>query len=188
MSNIYENVPKFESEKFSLRFVDKADVDDLLEVYSDKNSLPFFNSDNCDGDNFYYPTKDKMEQAIDFWLKSYQTKWFVRWVIIDKISLKAIGTIELFNRTSEDKFNGMGVLRLDLKSEYEKEEVIKEILELIVSPTFELFDCEEVITKVPNYAIERMYAASGIGFTKSDNFLVGTHDGYSYNDYWIIHK
>ena len=100
MSNIYENVPKFESEKFSLRFVDKADIDDLLEVYSDKNSLPFFNSDNCDGDNFYYPTKDKMEQAIDFWLKSYQTKWFVRWVIIDKISLKAIGTIELFNRTS----------------------------------------------------------------------------------------
>jgi len=50
MSNIYENVPKFESEKFSLRFVDKADVDDLLEVYSDKNSLPFFNSDNCDGE------------------------------------------------------------------------------------------------------------------------------------------
>jgi len=159
MSNIYENVPKFESEKFLLRFVDKDDVEDLFAVYSDKNSLPFFNSDNCDGDNFYYPTKDKMER-----------------------------TIELFNRTSEDKFNGMGVLRLDLKSEYEKEEVIKEILELIVSPTFELFDCEEVITKVPNYAIERMYAASGIGFTKSDNFLVGTHDGYSYNDYWIIHK
>ena len=135
MSNIYENVPKFKSEKFLLRFVDKDDVEDLFAVYSDKNSLPFFNSDNCDGDNFYYPTKDKMEEAIDFWIKSYQTKWFVRWVIIDKISLKAIGTIELFNRTSEDKFNGMGVLRLDLKSEYEKEEVIKEILELIVSPT-----------------------------------------------------
>ena len=36
MSNIYENVPKFKSEKFLLQFVDKADVDDLLEVYSDK--------------------------------------------------------------------------------------------------------------------------------------------------------
>ena len=59
MSNIYENVPKFESEKFLLRFVDKDDVEDLFAVYSDKNSLPFFNSDNCDGDNFYYPTKDR---------------------------------------------------------------------------------------------------------------------------------
>ena len=67
----------------------------------------------------------------------------------------------------EHQFNVMGVLRLDLKIEYEK---------------------EEVITKVPNYAIERMSAASGIGFTKSDNFLVGTHDGYSYKDYWTIHK
>ena len=25
-------------------------MDDLLKVYSDKNALPFFNSDNCDGD------------------------------------------------------------------------------------------------------------------------------------------
>lgn len=69
-----------------------------------------------------------------------------------------------------------------------RKEVIKEILELIVSPTYELFDCEEVITKVPNYAIERISAVSRIGFTKSDNFLVGTHDGYSYKDYWTIHK
>ncbi|EID82572.1 hypothetical protein [Streptococcus intermedius] len=82
MSNVYENVPKFESGKFLLRFVDKDDVEDLFAVYSDKNSLPFFNSDNCDGDNFYYSTKDKMKQAIDFWLKSYQTKWFVGLLLI----------------------------------------------------------------------------------------------------------
>lgn len=48
-----------------------------------------------------------MEQAIDFWFKSYKTKWFVRWSIVDKKLLKVIGTIEIFNRTSEDKFNGM---------------------------------------------------------------------------------
>lgn len=36
MSNIYKNVPKFESEKFLLRFVDKDDVEDLFAVYSEK--------------------------------------------------------------------------------------------------------------------------------------------------------
>jgi [ribosomal protein S5]-alanine N-acetyltransferase len=188
MLNVYENCPRFENEKFLIRFVDKSDVEDLLTVYSDKNSLPFFNSDNCDGDNFYYPTKDKMEKAVYFWLKSYETKWFVRWAIVDKSLSKVVGTIELFNRMSEDKFNGMGVLRLDLKSEYEKEDVIKEILKLIISPAYEMFDCEEIITKVPNYAVERLLAVSDSGFTKSDNLLVGTNDGYSYKDYWTIHK
>ena len=43
--------------------------------------------------------------------------------------------MELLNCLIEHQFNVMGVLRLDLKIEYEK---------------------EEVITKVPNYAIERI--------------------------------
>ncbi|MDO4666508.1 MAG: GNAT family protein [Streptococcus sp.] len=188
MSNVYEYYPKFESDKFLLRFVDKGDVEQLLAVYSDKNSLPFFNSDNCHGDNFYYPTRDKMEQAVNFWLESYKTKWFVRWVIVDKSLSKAIGTIELFKRIAEDKFDGVGVLRLDLKSEYEKSDIIEAILKLIIPPAYELFDCEEIITKVPNYAIERLLAVSNFGFKKSNNLLVGTYDGYSYKDYWVIHK
>lgn len=107
---------------------------------------------------------------------------------MDKTLSKVIGTIELFNRTSEDKFNGMGVLRLDLKSEYEKEDIIKTILKLIIPSAYKLFDFEEIITKVPNYAIDRLSAVSDIGFKKSDNLLVGRHDGYAYKDYWTIHK
>ena len=29
-----------------------------VNVYGDKNALPFFNSDNCHGDNFYYPDEE----------------------------------------------------------------------------------------------------------------------------------
>ena len=100
MKKVYEECPTFESEKWLLRFVEKSDSDDLLQVYSDKNALPFFNSDNCDGDNFYYHTKELMNKAIDFWLYSYKEKWFVRWAIIEKSTGKAIGTIELFKRLS----------------------------------------------------------------------------------------
>lgn len=49
--NIYEECPTLESERFILRLFEDSDRDDLLAVYSDKNALPFFNSDNCDGDN-----------------------------------------------------------------------------------------------------------------------------------------
>jgi RimJ/RimL family protein N-acetyltransferase len=70
MISVYEKCPIFESDRYLIRYVENTDARDLLEVYSDKNALPFFNSDNCDGDNFYYPAKEKMENAISFWLQS----------------------------------------------------------------------------------------------------------------------
>ena len=66
MSSVYEKCPAVENDKFLLRFANKDDASDLLKVYSDKQALPFFNSDNCDGDNFYYPTIESMERQLIF--------------------------------------------------------------------------------------------------------------------------
>ena len=85
---IYEQFPSFENDAFLLRPVIREDCDDLLKVYSDKNALPFFNSDNCDGDNFYYATKERMTDAIDFWQSAYEKQWFARWSIMDKRRIK----------------------------------------------------------------------------------------------------
>ena len=188
MKNVYLECPVLENESYLLRFATKEDSTDLLELYSDKNSLPFFNSDNCHGDNFYYPTKEKMEDAIDFWLDSYEKKWFVRWSIIDKSKNKAIGSVELFHRIADDDFNDAGVLRMDLRSDYEISDVIYDILDIIVPPAYELFECNEIISKVPLYAVERELAFSKYGFTKSDRLMVGTIDHYAYKDYWTITK
>jgi RimJ/RimL family protein N-acetyltransferase len=188
MISVYEKCPIFESNRYLIRYVESTDASDLLEVYSDKNALPFFNSDNCDGDNFYYPTKEKMEQTISFWQQSYKTKWFVRWSIFDKSISKAIGTIEMFHRTADDDFNNVGVLRIDVRSEYEKSEALQEIMRLFIPLAYELFDCVEIISKVPIYAVERLDAVQKYGFIKSDSLLVGTNDHYAYNGYWIIKK
>ncbi|MBO4385750.1 MAG: GNAT family N-acetyltransferase [Treponema sp.] len=184
MKDVYEEVPEFENEHYLFRFVKESDASDLLEVYSDKNALPFFNSDNCHGDNFYYPTIERMKEAIAFWIKSYETKWFVRWAIVEKQSGKAIGTVELFHRDANDYFNNIALLRLDLKSSHEKADVIEEVSSLILPAVYEMFNAEKIITKVPLYAIERMAAFKKLGFAKSEEFLVGTSDGYSYKDYW----
>lgn len=76
--NIYQSCPTLENNKFAIRLFKDADCDDLLKVYGDKNALPFFNSDNCDGDNFYYSTKERMAEALKFWHLSYKNGWFVR--------------------------------------------------------------------------------------------------------------
>ena len=103
--NIYEEVPVLESGRFLLRQVEDKDCGDLLRVYSDKNALPFFNSDNCDGDNFYYATRERMAEALGFWRLSYENGWFARLSIVDKGTSAVVGTVELCRRVSQDPFN-----------------------------------------------------------------------------------
>lgn len=181
MENIYKHAVQFENQRFLLRFVSKEDADDLLAVYSDKNALPFFNSDNCHGDNFYYPTRERMAQAIDFWICSYENGWFVRWSVVDKTIGKAVGTVELFTRASDDGLSG-AVLRLDLRSDYENRGIIENLLTLLLPRVPEYFT-SPVITKAPIYAVERIAALQALGFVPSSHLLVG-EDGYAYNGYW----
>ena len=183
--NIYKLCPTLESEKFLIRLFQDEDCDDLLKVYSDKNALPFFNSDNCDGDNFYYTTKGKMAEAISFWKMAYDNGWFVRLSIVDKSVSGVIGTVELCLRVSEDEFNNMGILRVDVRSDYESEDTLYDIFSLVTPELEEMLGCKCVLTKAPVYAVERIKAIKKVGFTKSDNYLIGK-TGYKYDGYWTI--
>jgi len=183
--NIYEHCPVLESENILLRLVENEDCDDLLKVYSDKNALPFFNSDNCDGDNFYYATKERMTEALGFWNLSYENGWFVRLSVVNKCVSSVIGTVELCLRVSEDEFNNMGILRVDLRSDYENEDTLYEVISLIVPHLSEMLGCSGVLTKAPIYAVERIKAIQKVGFTKSEHLLIGK-TGYAYDGYWTM--
>ncbi len=185
MRNVYKICPQFENEKYFLRLVIEDDYKDLLKVYSDKKSVPFFNSDNCGGDDFYYTTENRMKEAIKYWLWEYSRQGFVRWSVIDKNISEAIGTIELFHRASNDYFTNCGLLRLDLRSDYENVADIQNILSLIIEPTFELFDCDKIATKAIPKANERIKALSHMGFSLSNEFLIG-YDGTEYRDYFVL--
>lgn len=180
---IYENCPKLENDSFIIRMFSQNDLDELLKVYSDKRVLPFINSDNCDGDNFYYDTKEKMKNALDFWKMAYDNRWFVRFSIVDKRINSVIGTAEICLRLSNDDFNNMGILRVDVTYENEDEEVLSSIFSLITPNISEYLGCEGVITKAPIYAIERIAALERVGYIKSDCLLKGK-TGYLYNGYW----
>ena len=69
------------------------------------------------------------------------------------------------------------------KSLLEASSVIQNIAGLIVPPAYALFDTDKIITKVPMYAIERQKGFEASGFTKSEEFMIGTNDKYAYKDY-----
>lgn len=86
---------------------------------------------------------------------------------------------------SEDEFNNMGILRVDVRSDYEQEEALYNIFSLITPQMNEMLGCKGVLTKAPIYAVERIKAIQKVGFTKSKHFLIGKN-GYAYDGYWTI--
>lgn len=187
MVDVYKNCPNYENGCYTLRMICKEDKRDLLKVYSDEKSLPFFNSDNCGGDDFHYTTENRMEQAIEFWRWEYDRQGFVRWTIVSKVTNEAIGTIELFHREADDYFTNCALLRLDLRSDYENSNEIVKILKLIIEPAYVLFQCDKIATKAIELAVERVSALKRLGFKYSEEKLIG-HDGTEYDSYFVLEQ
>ena len=86
---------------------------------------------------------------------------------------------------SNDEFNNMGILRVDVRSDYEEEKVLYDIFALVTPKLEDMLGCKGVLTKAPIYAVERMKAIQKVGFTKSEHMLIGKN-GYAYDGYWTF--
>ena len=120
---------------------------------------------------------------LSFWLENSKNKHFIRLCIIDKKINVAIGTIELFQRRSEDYYNGKAIMRLDLRSDYEKSKYIKNILQLIIPHIYTICHSDFVTIKIPVFANERSKAIEDLDFKSEEEYLIGT-DGTQYGHYY----
>ncbi len=168
MNNVYEKCPSFENNLLLIRKIEVTDLPQLFKVYSDQKAVPFFNGDNCHGDTFYYDTIEKMRQALNFWLWSYDQKYFVRWSIVDKTTKQIIGTIEAFHRDSDDEYNNACLLRIDLRSDYEKANYFITIFSLIIPTFYDLFYCDKIVTKGFPNSSERLSSLKKVDSRKAN--------------------
>lgn len=182
MNNVYEECPIFKEKLITLRQTNIEDAQELLECYSDEEAVPLFNSDNCHGDNFHYTTIERMRQAIDFWDFSYKNEYFVRWTVMLNETFEKIGTVEMFHRIADDEFNHCGVLRIDLKSNYEIQPVINEIIEIANNNFYKIFDVKAILTKAIPNATERVSSLLKKGYLPLNKKLM------IYDDYFINHS
>jgi hypothetical protein len=185
--NVYESIPTMENGEIRLRPVTAEDEAALLRVYGDPLALPFFNSDNCHGDIFYYDTPEKMRRAMDFWRTSWERGWFVRWAIA--LRSEVIGTVELCRRgeSPDDPYSGMGILRVDVGSAWEKSDVLAAVMDALLPDAYALFDCRTLMTKAAPYAVARVATLMECGFVRSDKPVMGQH-GERFEYYWVREK
>lgn len=182
MSNVYESCPVFTCGHLTLRLIEAEDAEDLLQVYGDPGNVPYFNGDNCHGNTFYYPTMERMQQAVAFWVNSYRRGYFVRWSIVERQTV--IGTVECFYRGPSDALGDSALLRIDLRRDRDTPRINGAILDLLLPQLKELFGGHSAVIKAPSIARSRIAALTERGFRLSEEKLVG-EGGETYGDYWI---
>ncbi|WP_342565427.1 GNAT family protein [Paenibacillus sp. FSL R7-0345] len=180
----YTCCPVYETGSFSLRLVQMDDAADLLRCYSDPDSHPLFNSDNCHSD-FRMTTLEEMGRCIEAWLGEYKTRAYVRFSIVERKSERAIGTIEFFTRklVQGDEKGEAGILRLDLASEYEQADVLSEMIELVELQFPQHFTFSGVLTKAVPQAVHRVAVLQRLGYHKLERSRE-----LPFGDYYIKYK
>lgn len=109
----------------------------------------------------------------------YSYGGYVRFAIIDKETRKAVGTIEIFAKKDIYKDYGkVGALRLDLKSNYETNDSISEIIQIVSEYFGDLFEINSVITKAISYATTRIEALMNNGFKVLKGYEITTYDDH----------
>lgn len=180
VNDIYTHCPTYRTQNFLLRLVCPEDASSLLACYADPQARRFFNSDNCSY-GFASSTLAQMQQCIAAWLEEYRCHCFVRFAIVSRQSGKAVGTVEMFHKPDLDEGERRyGLLRIDLLSAFEREEVLGELLSLILQEFPAAFGVTHLLTKAIPEAVERVHALKSGGFVP----LQGK-PALPYQDYWI---
>lgn len=91
-----------------------------------------------------------------------------------------IAAVTTFIIHAADCFTDCGLLRLDIRSDYERAGEITKILGMIIEPAYTLFHCDKIAAKAIAAAAERIRALEQLGFKYTDEKLIG-HDGTKYD-------
>lgn len=158
-----ENVEKYrgyryETGRFVLRQAVPEDAPALLRCYGDPKAVALMNEDNC-GRGFLCATLEEMESYIRIW----QGEGYARPAVVDKQSGEAVGTLEIFGGEA-------GVLRVDLRADYEREDVLKELYTLALTEFTRDFPMGALVTKAPPAAKARRKVLEALGFSGPEDF------------------
>lgn len=166
---------EFISEHFLLRPVEVSDAPNLLRCYSDEEAVERMNADNCTS-TFLFRSLSEMEECIRFWQEDGKRTGYIRYAVVDRVDERAVGTCELFPREQLGSLKNVGLLRLDLMSAYETEEVLTELFALFHREFYG--PLRYLMTKAPAAATLRRDLLRNWGYAAVKSRRVIPFDGY----------
>lgn len=145
-----------DSERFTLRPIHKSDVEDIFEIFSDKEVMKYYD---------LLPF-NSIEDAIaqgDIFRKSFEDKSMIRWGIELKENKKIIGTCGFFAFSEDSMKAEMGY---ELNRNYWNSGIMSEALRLIIEFIFSQTKINRIEAYVEPQNIASMKLLETLKFTK----------------------
>lgn len=184
--NPFKKCPVYETNNLIFTKVKDEDAEELFECYSDPITVSHMNNDNCGGD-WDCSTIDIVKKGIRGWKSEFEAKFYIRWSVTHKHAKRIIGTIEIAPIPNKTRFlDGVcqtGILRIDILSTFENEQVFSEILKMVKDNFYMDFDIKNIVTKAITDDLSRTLALENNSFEKCENNSI-----IKYNDYYIKRK
>ena len=140
---LFTNYRELESDRLLLRRIRKQDVNDIFEIYSNKEVMLYF------ADRFPFEKITEAETMISEYEEAINKKWNMRWGIVLKETGKLIGTCGFHALSEYDKRIEVGY---DLNRNYWQKGIMTESLSLIINHAFGCSDVNriEAMVEPPN--------------------------------------
>ncbi len=153
---IFEKDIIMESNRLLLRPLEKSDVLDLYEIFSDKLVMKYY-------DLLPFESISEAEKQINIFRKCLSEKSMLRWGIELKSNHKLIGTCGFFAFSEDAKKAEMGY---ELNRNYWNSGIMTEALEIILKFIFTNSEINriEAFVEVPNTSSQKLLHK--LGFTK----------------------
>ena len=140
---LFTNYHELESSRLLLRRITMQDLDDVFEIYSNKEVMLYF------ADRFPFEKSTEAETMIREYEEALTNHWSMRWGIVLKESGKLIGTCGFHALSEYDKRIEVGY---DLNRNYWQKGIMTEALSLIINHAFGCSDVNriEAMVEPPN--------------------------------------
>ena len=143
IDELFTNYHELESSRLLLRRITMQDLDDVFEIYSNKEVMLYF------ADRFPFEKSTEAETMIREYEEALTNHWSMRWGIVLKESGKLIGTCGFHALSEYDKRIEVGY---DLNRNYWQKGIMTEALSLIINHAFGCSDVNriEAMVEPPN--------------------------------------
>ena len=151
---LFRKYREIESDRLLLRQITSQDVNDIFEIYSNKEVMLYF------ADRAAFEDISEAEKMICGYNDGLKNMWEMRWGIVLKESGKLIGTCGFHAISDYDKRIELGY---DLNRDYWGNKIMKEALSLIIDFAYKESDVNriEAFVEPPNISSRRLLERLG---------------------------
>lgn len=152
---LFLNYKEIESDRLLLRQINSKDVNDIFEIYSNKEVMLYFD------DREAFKDISEAEKMILGYNEGLKNMWEMRWGIVLKESGKLIGTCGFHAISDYDKRIEIGY---DLNRDYWQKKIMKEALSLIVGFAYRESDVNRIEAYVEPPNVSSRILLERLGF------------------------